>query len=171
MKTMNSRGFTLIEVLIVIALMGIIFAIAIPNYKDMHTKARIETQTKELHSAIINARIAAMQNKQPRALFLGPNQYIYKVYTSLNDTIPTAWKNVATVNFQYQIMKKTSGTTLAAFDITSDKIQFDERGFTNNNMTLVVTPVRNDGGLGCIVVHTARTNIGRMDNASTCTMR
>jgi prepilin-type N-terminal cleavage/methylation domain-containing protein len=168
---MNRRGFTLIEVLIIIAIMGIIMAIAIPNYNDMHTKARIEKQTRELHSAIINGRITAMQNKQPRAMFLGPNQYIFKIYTSSNDAIPTAWKNVQTVNFQYQLMKKTSGATLSALDITSDKIQFDERGFTDNDMTLVVTPVRNDGGLGCIVVHTARTNIGRMDNASTCTMR
>ena len=60
---MKNHGFSLIELLIVIALIGILLAIAVPNYNETMTKTKIEAQTKELHSAITNARLAALQNK------------------------------------------------------------------------------------------------------------
>jgi prepilin-type N-terminal cleavage/methylation domain-containing protein len=165
---MDNRGLTLIEVIIVIAIIGILMAIAIPNYHEMQTKAAIEKQTRELHSSIMSARLAAMQTKQPGALFFGPDQYIYRVYTSANYPVSTGSKIVNNVKLPYQIKK---GTSLTAFDIANDEIAFDTRGFTSNNMTLVVTPVKYGGGDNCIVVHTSRTNIGRMDNASKCATR
>lgn len=168
---MCNRGFTLIEILIAIAIMAILLAVAIPQFNTMQNKVKIEKQTKELHSAIVSARLSAMQDKRPGAVYLGTNQYVYKVYTSLNDSIPTAWKTVSTVNFPYALNKLVSGPTLNPLDVTSDKIQFDTRGFTDNNMTLVVTPVTYSSGKNCIVVHTARTNLGRMEDAATCAIQ
>lgn len=51
------------------------------------------------------------------------------------------------------------------------------RGLTSNSittlgdLTLVVTPVMYSGASDCIVVQTARTNIGRMENDSICHIR
>jgi prepilin-type N-terminal cleavage/methylation domain-containing protein len=177
---MENRGFSLLEVLVVIGIIGIITAIAIPNYNNSMDKAKIEKQTKELHSVIVTARLAAMQDKRPGAIFFGPKQYIYRVYTSFDHTTfdKTAsltspfpgWKQVNTMTMPYDVKKGTA--TLSTLNITSDIVAFDIRGFTNDYKTLVINATKSYGGDNCIVVHTARTKIGRrMENASTCTAR
>lgn len=166
---MKINGYSLVEVLVTIVIMGILMTVAVPAYNGMQTKAKIEAETKELHAAIVSTRLDAMQKKQRRALFLGPNQYVFKVYTSLNDTI-SAWKTVSTTSLQFPIQKLVSGS-LTAFDVSTDKIDFDTNGFTINLMTLVVTPVKYSGGKNCIKVHTARTNMGRMESGNVCTIQ
>ncbi len=163
---MKTKGFTLIELLIVIAIMAIVLSVATLNFRNMKGKADTEKQARELQSDITAIRLHAMQNRERSALMLGPNQYIYKTYTSDYES-DTAGKQVNSVSYRFDLKRK-SGSSLADLNITSDRIEFDSRGFTNNTTTLVVTPVTYSGGLDCIVVQTARTSIGRMEDASNC---
>ncbi|MDX9754685.1 MAG: prepilin-type N-terminal cleavage/methylation domain-containing protein [bacterium] len=47
---MNPRAFTLVELLIVVAIIGILAAIAVPNYRDALTRTRISQVKVELHN-------------------------------------------------------------------------------------------------------------------------
>jgi len=52
----TSRGFTLIELMIVLALLAIVAFIAVPNFTDYIERNRIQTQAQELQAFLLYAR-------------------------------------------------------------------------------------------------------------------
>ena len=175
---MNSRGFTLLEMVMTVAVMGILLAIGYARFRDYSDRAGIEKVARELRTNISVARMSAMQNGQRRVLFMGPNSYTqYRNYSSLNESLTSATRVVVdSYSYPYTVKRKT-GATLTNLNSATDCIDFDPRGFTvtancaNSNMTLVVTPVTYGRGNNCVVVDTVRTTIGRMENVSTCRIR
>ena len=57
----GSRGFTLVELMIAIALLAILVGIALPFYQDTIADQRNRTAANELHSALVLARSEAVK--------------------------------------------------------------------------------------------------------------
>lgn len=103
MKKQMQQGFTLIELMIVVAIVGILAAIAIPAYQDYTIRARV-TEGLSLASA---AKVTVAENAANGAAVLGTG------FSS-----PGATKNVAAVNIgthgeiqiQYQSNVSASAT-------------------------------------------------------------
>jgi len=110
MKQYKASGFTLTELMIVIAILGIVAAIAIPAYTGYIETARM-TEAKN--------NIAALKLAEEE-FFLENNQYFYDTSDS-NDNLATAsqglWSESAGdggVNFTYTVSGSGNSYTILA---------------------------------------------------------
>jgi prepilin-type N-terminal cleavage/methylation domain-containing protein len=157
---MKNRGFSLVELLVVIGLIGIISAIATMNFNSWQIKTQIESQTRTLFASLNQARIDAMQHKLPRSIVLSPNMYTYRQYSSENED-----RAAGTI-----VQTQPVANTLTEISGPADNITyFDVRGYTDDTGTIQLYPAGTSAAVDCVFVSTGRTNIGKMANG-TCTI-
>ena len=67
MKKVNEKGFTLAELLIVVAIIGVLVAMAIPTFTNQLEKARESTDMSNLRSAFSAATVYVLENQSASA--------------------------------------------------------------------------------------------------------
>ena len=77
---MKRNGFSLIELVVVIAIMGTLIAIGALGYSSMTRKAGVEGQVKTMYADLMNARSQALYRKTCRYVTVTGTQF--SVYTS-----------------------------------------------------------------------------------------
>lgn len=161
---MNARGFSLIELLVVISLIAILLIVAALNFRSWSIKYAIEAQVKELHSDINSIRLRAMQTKQRHQITLNPSTITVRSFSNEADVVGTVLPQYSkTLKFQIQ---QLGGGGLTAFDNTP--LAFNERGYLPNvGLTIAVGVSRGEAALNCLSVHTVRVNMGRI-NGNNC---
>ena len=119
------RGFTLAEVLMVVVVMGTVFAISVPKVTELKARTTLRASRETLTAAFATARAVAMQKGKRSTLTLSGNTIGVEVVNGLTATLTSVVRP--------QSLSSTFGTTLAAIGNTPTTITFDARG--------LVTPV------------------------------
>ncbi len=69
----QSRGFTLIELMIVLAILGVILSIALPGFSEVSLSTRLKAYANELVSSTYLARSEAIKRNTPMKLCVSDN--------------------------------------------------------------------------------------------------
>lgn len=65
---MGERGLTLVELMMVVAIVGTLVAIGGLQLAEMNKKAAVEQQVKTIYSKLMEVRVEAMYTKSPRTV-------------------------------------------------------------------------------------------------------
>lgn len=125
--TRSRRGITLIEALIVMVLVGILAAVAIPRVAGTQDPYAAVDEAREIHAAMANARARAISTQRQYRFVLASGA-VWKIE---EETTPGTW--VATAD---------SGTADAAVTIggaTSGTLVYYPRGRVDAPKTIAVT--------------------------------
>ena len=158
----TNRGFTLVELLVVISIITILTTIATLSWNQMSMKAAIEGQIKTLHADLMSVRLEALYAKRSRSAVVTANTFA--VYSSA----VTAGTPVLSRTFKYKFVSTGSNTPAA------DTITFDTSGMTNGTqITLCIdayndTLKTSDAYVDSLVVSQARINLAKRPEGGHC---
>ncbi len=139
---MNKKGVTLIEMLVVIAILSIIAIISVPQYNKWQRKYSIEDDTKTIYVIIQKERTKAFTQK-------------ISVDIIINGKNVTIKENGAAVE---SITLKNS--------FSSDTISIDTRGTFSNTSVHCTDLSGLNPQYDCIVINNVRAKLGEWDGSS-----
>ena len=100
-KVSNQKGFTLIEIIAVLVILGILAAVAIPRFMDLTSVA----SDKAAMQAVAEGK-SRLSNQFARALLSGTGTSVNDIVTYVNSTDPTL-KNAGDYTITYTAQSTT----------------------------------------------------------------
>ncbi len=154
MKTFNKKGFTLLELMIALAVMGIIAAIAAPNFSYYMAERRLNGAARMVMSDLMMARQKAVSQNNQFKVFFNTDHHGYRILDDDNgDGSTTTGEAVEVKDIQRDYYDVT-------FSASADPV-FSPRG-TAFGTTVTLTSARTGGSRYVRVASTGRVKI---DNA------
>ena len=133
MKKVNEKGFTLAELLIVVAVIAVLVAVAIPTFADQLEKSRQAVDVSNLRGAYAAAKLAAMDGKIDGVAIDGKKVYYYDPSTgSLTDSDDDDLTKTA-------YGKATGSKVFADISNLSGEIVYDVKHLATNDRCILVS--------------------------------
>lgn len=174
---MKERGFSLIEMLIVLALVGLIVGIAVPLGLAVVRSSRAESQIQSIYANLAEARQRAVQNSVTYLIQVTDKSVLVFADTS-KDGVADAGEEVSALSvdwsppgspFKYDL----AGTVgVVAIGGTATTFQISRRGIIDRSVKMRLSSSGNtqDARLNCIEIGYTRIGIGKYVG-STCTIQ
>ena len=123
----NSSGFTVLELMIVIAIVAVLSAIGIPNYISWLPKRHLQSSATDVQAAINLAKMTAIKENTDVELAFDLNNESYTITYTDQDRDGN--------NFLRTIRDKqmNPGINLVDTDFTGEKLTFDSRGLADGS--------------------------------------
>lgn len=148
---MNRHGFSLIELLTAIAVMGVLTGIAVFNFKAYSNKSAVEAQTRKMYSDIMGLRSKALYEKRDVSFRLSAAKYEF--YSS----------TVMTGPIQSTALK--SGIIWNNASVTD--IDFDSQGISSVDKSICVNST-NEASVDSLIISKTMIKLGKLRKGTNC---
>ena len=144
---MKQKGFSLVELVTVLSIIGILLAIGTLGFNSMQRKYGIDNQTRSLYTDLMDVRMKSMYKKKSHFVSLAAGVFVF--YSSGTRSDPAG--EVLRRNLAYPV----------TWNGSVDLIEFNSRGLTTDLRSICVNPNETAPNIDSIVVATARINMGK----------
>ena len=112
------RGFSMIEIIIVIAVLSILMAIATPNYRRWRANVQVGQVTEQFVQDINKQRSEAKRTNSTRAISFGSNSYTPNGGSTYTMPPTIVFQPIdSTANLSFQSPYGTSNEPLRTFEV------------------------------------------------------
>jgi type II secretion system protein H len=157
-------GFTLIEIMVVVAIMGLIVAMGIPSIYHLTHKEGINQAVEDVCQACVNARARAIFSGMPAQLVFHPLEKRFEVSGGAGPTAPTTTSSTGIsgrIDDSVSIEMLDIGM-LEYKDSEWTSVQFFPNG-TSDEMTMILHSSKNEWKKISLDVMTGLTSVGPVD--------
>lgn len=119
----NERGFTLVELLIIVVIVAIIAAIAVPTWLRFLARHQVTTVGDQLHLAVQQAQVKSMQTSSSWQLSVRERSEAIETIVHSSNALPSAtgW---SALDSSVQLDEETTFATSGDLHL----VRFDEKG-------------------------------------------
>ena len=145
---MRENGFTLVELVVTVAVMAILASLATVQFRKMMTNASIEKEVKMIYAELMELRTRAMFEKTPRAVSFTRTRF--SVYPGADTSVPPVMTRLLPHNLAWS----GSGSSVV--------LKYDTYGISNTMVTLCVEPSGlNSSSVDSMIISRTRIRMGK----------
>jgi prepilin-type N-terminal cleavage/methylation domain-containing protein len=153
-------GFTLVEIMIAFAIVGIVVMLATSTFQGMMEKYRVEGETKQMYADLMDARGRAMQRNRVFHVQITGNGY-----ATFEDTDPAPDGDISLTGSDTQVAGVTVKHTITPTAGLSG-FRFNRNGIASATGTIRLSSTALPD-YDCITIQMTRIKMGQI-NAGTC---